>query len=31
VRRVETTTDNDGRFVAKGLTGEQLIVQAGRA
>ena len=28
MRRVEATTDNDGRFTAKGLTGERLIVQA---
>jgi protocatechuate 3,4-dioxygenase beta subunit len=28
VRRVEASTDADGRFVAKGLTGERLIVQA---
>jgi len=28
VRRVEATTDGDGRFVAKGLTGDSLIVQA---
>jgi protocatechuate 3,4-dioxygenase beta subunit len=28
VRRVEATTDADGVFVAKGLTGERLIVQA---
>ncbi|MCU0864952.1 MAG: carboxypeptidase-like regulatory domain-containing protein [Planctomycetes bacterium] len=28
VRRVEASTDADGRFTAKGLTGERLIVQA---
>ncbi len=28
VRRVEVTTDADGRFVGKGLTGERLVVQA---
>ncbi len=28
VRRVEAKTDADGRFVAKGLTGDSLIVQA---
>lgn len=31
VRRVEATTDADGRFVAKGLTGDRLIVQAQKA
>lgn len=28
VRRVAATTDADGRFVARGLTGERLVVQA---
>ncbi len=28
IRRVEVTTDAEGRFVAKGLTGERLVVQA---
>jgi protocatechuate 3,4-dioxygenase beta subunit len=28
VRRVEATTDADGMFVARGLTGDQLVVQA---
>lgn len=28
VRRVTATTDADGRFVARGLTGERLVVQA---
>jgi protocatechuate 3,4-dioxygenase beta subunit len=28
VRRVEVTTDAEGRFLAKGLTGERLVVQA---
>ncbi len=28
VRRVEATTDAEGKFVAKGLTGERLVVQA---
>jgi protocatechuate 3,4-dioxygenase beta subunit len=31
VRAVAATTDADGRFVAKGLTGERLIVQAQKA
>jgi protocatechuate 3,4-dioxygenase beta subunit len=31
IRRVETTTGADGRFVAKGLTGERLVVQAAKA
>jgi protocatechuate 3,4-dioxygenase beta subunit len=31
IRRVETTTGPDGRFEAKGLTGERLIVQASKA
>ncbi|MEO6595681.1 MAG: carboxypeptidase regulatory-like domain-containing protein [Planctomycetota bacterium] len=30
IRRVEATTGADGRFEAKGLTGERLIVQAGK-
>ncbi|MCB9878889.1 MAG: hypothetical protein H6835_14940 [Planctomycetes bacterium] len=28
IRRVEVTTGTDGRFVAKGMTGERLVVQA---
>lgn len=31
IRRVQTTTAADGTFVAKGLTGERVIVQAGKA
>ncbi len=31
VRRVEATTDADGRFECKGLTGERVVVQAGKA
>jgi len=31
VRRVATTTSADGTFVAKGLTGERLVVQAQKA
>jgi protocatechuate 3,4-dioxygenase beta subunit len=30
VRRVEVKTDGDGRFVAKGMSGERLVVQAGK-
>jgi len=30
IRRVEATTEADGRFVAKGLTGERLVVQASK-
>jgi len=30
VRRVEAVTDADGRFTAKGLTGERLVVQASK-
>ncbi|MEZ6037655.1 MAG: carboxypeptidase-like regulatory domain-containing protein [Planctomycetota bacterium] len=30
VRRVEATTDAAGRFVARGLTGERLVVQASK-
>ncbi|MBL9079738.1 MAG: carboxypeptidase regulatory-like domain-containing protein [Planctomycetes bacterium] len=31
IRRVAATTDADGGFVAEGLTGERLVVQAGKA
>ncbi|HEX5052320.1 MAG TPA: carboxypeptidase-like regulatory domain-containing protein [Planctomycetota bacterium] len=31
IRRVEASTGADGRFVAKGLTGDRLIVQASKA
>lgn len=31
VRRVETTTDINGRFVVKGMTGEQIVIQASKA
>ncbi|HZN40792.1 MAG TPA: carboxypeptidase-like regulatory domain-containing protein [Planctomycetota bacterium] len=31
IRRVEATTGADGRFLAKGLTGERLVVQASKA
>ncbi|MFK7740865.1 MAG: carboxypeptidase regulatory-like domain-containing protein [Planctomycetota bacterium] len=31
IRRVETTTDADGRFVAKGLTGDRLRIEASKA
>ncbi|HEB52604.1 MAG TPA: carboxypeptidase regulatory-like domain-containing protein, partial [bacterium] len=30
VRRVEAVTDENGRFVAKGMTGERLVVQAAK-
>jgi protocatechuate 3,4-dioxygenase beta subunit len=30
IRRVEVETDGEGRFVASGLTGERLVVQAGK-
>lgn len=30
VRRVEATTDQNGQFVAKGMTGEQLVIQASK-
>lgn len=30
VRRVETTTDVNGRFVVKGMTGEQIVIQASK-
>ena len=30
VRRVETTTDADGRFVVKGMTGDQIVIQASK-
>lgn len=30
VRRVETTTDASGRFTVKGMTGEQIIIQASK-
>ena len=30
IRRVEVETDGEGRFVAKGMTGDRLIVQASK-
>lgn len=30
IRRVEAVTDDDGRFTARGLTGDQLVVTAGK-
>lgn len=30
VRRVETTTDVNGRFVVKGMTGDQIVIQASK-